>query len=409
MKKILFMLFLFSTVKIFSQSIEVKSLKVYAGNDETSFPVIVLGSNSQQYITIEFDVKAAYIPYMNIVFRFCDRNWVPYKNIFLLNLGKNIDHDLGFYRLPHTVKDADFHFIGTYPDLKGYVEFPFSGKWMFYVTDSRDTSIVYASGKFYVVYPEMDVQDTIKDEKLEDKIYFPTDLAKVFNIKTNFNLPQRFYPQDVDQVEIIENHKIDYPVIIDRKFNTNTRYYHWDANRTFSFSARDILPGNEYRQVDLRNTDIYIAKDVNAHLDKIDYSRFYTEGEPDLNGGSILTNYNNDYATYLNVTFSFRPPNSLSEGIFLVGAFNNWKISDKYKMINNYGLYSITVPLKRGIYDYQYVISDYANGTFSKADWVTLEGNNWETTDLYNIFVYYNDPNYGGYDRIIGYRQKVSK
>ena len=152
-----------------------------------------------------------------------------------------------------------------------------------------------------------------------------------------------------------------------------------------------------------------MAKDVNAHLQKIDYSRFYTESDPDLNGGSILTNFNSDYATYMNVTFTVRPPNPVSDGIFLTGAFNNWTISDKYKMTDNYGLYSITVPLKRGVYDYQYVISDYMNGSYSKADWLTLEGNSWETTDVYNIFVYYTDPNYGGYDKIIGYQQAVSK
>jgi len=407
--KKLFLLIIFITVQIFSQPIEVKSLKVYAGNDETSFPVIILGDNSQQYITIEFDVKAGFIPYMNIVFRFCDRNWVPYNNIFLLNQGKNIDHNLGFYRLPHTVKDADYHFIGGYPDLKGIVDFPFSGNWMFYVTDSQDTSIVYATGKFYVVYPEMDVQDTIKNEKLEDKIYFPTDLSKVFNITTNFNLPPQFFPQYLNYVEIIENQRINYPIVIDRKFNTNTRQYYWNGDRKFTFTARDVFPGNEYREADLRDTNVFIAKDVNAHLQTIDYSRFYNEGEPDLNGGSILTNFNNVYATYMNVTFTVRPPNPVSEGLFLTGAFNNWAISDKYKMTDNYGLYSISIPLKRGVYDYQYVISDYLNGSYSKTDWLTLEGNSWETTDVFNIFVFYTDPNYGGYDRIIGYQQAVSK
>ncbi len=408
MKRILITLILLAASLLYCQRIEVKSLKVYSGNDETSFPVIGTGKNMQGYITVEFDVKAGYLPNMNIVFRFCDRNWNPYQNIFLMNQGKNIDYNIELSRLPHTVKEADYHFTGSFPNPKANVSFPFSGKWMFYITDSQDTSIVYAGGKFYVVYPEMDVRDTIKNDKLENKIFFPADLAKVFNVTAGFTIPQKLYPQYVDHVEIVENQKINYPFIIGRGFNTSTRFYSWNADRTFSFTARDIRPGNEYRQVDLRNTDVFIAKDVNAHLDKIDYSRFYTEGRHDLNGGSILTNYNDYYATYLNVTFTVSPPDPVSEGIFLTGAFNNWIISDKYRMSNENGLYTITFPLKRGIYDYQYVISDYSNGSFSKADWVTLEGNSYETTNIYNIFVYYNDPSYGGYDRIIGYQQAES-
>lgn len=400
--KIFVFLLLFS-FPVFSQSPVIKSLKIYAGDNETSFPVIV-GSNSGK-ITIEFDVQSINIPYMSIVFRFCDRNWIPYRNIFLLNQGYNVFYNLSFTQLPHTVTEAKYHFKQSFPDNKGIVNFPFSGNWRYYITDSQDTSNIYGQGKFYVVNPVVSLQDTIKYEQLEDKIYFPSDLAKVFNITTNFNLPPELYPGDVELVEIIDNHKIDYPVIIDRNFNTNKRQYYWNGSNKFTFTARDIRPGNEYREVDLRNTDIFQAKNVNAHLDKIDYSRFFTQGSKDLNGGSILTNYTSDYATYLNVTFSMRPPNEVSGNIYLVGAFNNWKLSPKYKMTDNYGLYQITIPLKRGIYDYQYVVGQDAYGKIVNPDWVILEGNNWSTSNDYQVFLYYKDPNYGGYDKIIGYKQ----
>ncbi len=409
MKFKILLLLIYFAFQIFPQSLEIKSLKAYGDNDETSFPIITPGNGGAQHLTIEFDVQSDFLPSLNIVFRFCDRNWNPYNNIFLFNQGKNIGYRLDFSKLPTTVKEAKYHFVGSYPDSKGYVDFPFSGKWRFYVTDSQDTSIVYATGKFYVVYPVVALQDTLKKEQLEDKIYFPADLSKVFNITTNFNLPNDLYPSNVNQVEIIDNHKIDYPIIVDRKENTNVRQFYWDGNRKFSFIARDILPGNEYRQTDLRNTNIFQSKDVKAHLDEIDYSRFFTLGKRDLNGGSILTNFNDDFATYLNVTFTIRPPSEVPGGIYLVGAFNNWKISSDYQLTNNYGLYSITIPLKRGIYDYQYVIADFNNGDLEKADWVTLEGNNWDTKNIYKVFLYYNDPNYGGYDRIIGYQQIKSE
>ena len=78
-------------------------------------------------------------------------------------------------------------------------------------------------------------------------------------------------------------------------------------------------------------------------------------------------------------------------------------------MTNNYGLYSKTIVLKRGIYDYQYVIADVINNVIKNDNWLYLEGNTWDTSNVYHVFLYYKDPNYGGYDRIIGYAKVVSR
>ena len=111
----------------------------------------------------------------------------------------------------------------------------------------------------------------------------------------------------------------------------------------------------------------------------------------------------------LNVSFSVRPPEEMKTNVFLVGAFNEWQLLPEYEMINENGLYKITIPLKRGVYDYQYVTADVINGKIQIDDWVVLEGNNWEAKNEYHIFLYYNDPNFGGYERIIGYQKITSR
>jgi hypothetical protein len=40
---------------------------------------------------------------------------------------------------------------------------------------------------------------------------------------------------------------------------------------------------------------------------------------------------------------------------------------------------------------------------------VQLEGNFWETENVYNIFIFYQDPDFGGFDRIIAYQKLTSK
>lgn len=388
------------------------SLKAYTNRDETTLPVLLYDEEGSDLLTIEFDVQADHAPSLSIVFRFCDKNWIPYNNLFLMNIGKNVARNLAFDVLPVTVQEAKYHFRGSFPDEFGYVDFPFSGKWRYYITDSQDTSKVYASGKFYAVHPTMNARSYIKHEFLEDKNYFPTDLARVFNLTTDFTLPQELFPFNVENVEIIENHKIDYPYTVERtKDNTLNKYYSWDGDRKFSFSSKELRPGNEYRETDLRNYNIFGSKNVNAQFDGIETSRFFKEGlRHDLNGGSILTRYKDDNAIYMNVNFRMRPPENYSKKIILVGSFTNWDVLPEYAMTDDgTGLFTETVMLKRGIYDYQYVLAYLDDGKVSDIDWYTLEGNTFTTNNIYHVFIFYADPDKGGYDRIIGYQKVISR
>ena len=79
--KLLFLFFPFIFANIYSQKIEIKSLKVFT-DKETSLPVLL--SNN---LNIEFDIKSDYEPNLVIVFRFCDRNWNPIR-IFFFELWK---------------------------------------------------------------------------------------------------------------------------------------------------------------------------------------------------------------------------------------------------------------------------------------------------------------------------------
>ena len=95
----------------FSEDVIIKSLRVYSSNDETLLPVISEGSN----ITIEFDIESEFEPNLNIIFRFCDKDWNPTDNIFLTNLGKNTAYFLELKTLPTTVENAKYHFKDIFP------------------------------------------------------------------------------------------------------------------------------------------------------------------------------------------------------------------------------------------------------------------------------------------------------
>ncbi|MBN1637882.1 MAG: DUF5103 domain-containing protein [Ignavibacteriales bacterium] len=404
------------TLSIFSttlgaDNIEIKSLRVYPKNSEIELPVLDLLLNDKNTITIEFDIKTEFEPQLNIIFKFCDEEWHPYDNIFLRNETKNTAYNLSFTRLPMRITNASYHYKGTFPNKD--VSFPFSGKWMFFVVDPYDENTVYASGKFYVIQPRVNLTASLKKYLLSanESSTLPED--RTYFTRVDFSLPDEFpqtiFPAEISHIEIIRNQETNNPIIIKQTDNDQTRYCEWVGANSFSFFALDIQPGNEYRQTNLMDINRFSYPVTNAQLDEIETSRFFIKGKKDNNGGFFLMNYTNAYAEYLNVNFSIQMPYDFYKSIFLVGAFNNWQLLPEYEMKrDNNAIYRKQIELKRGVYDYQYVVADFDGKKITNEDWIYLEGNFWETRNILSIFLYYDNPNLGGYSEIIGYLNIVS-
>jgi len=400
-----FFIFIFLFLQQFStaQNIGIKSLRIYSSEDEREFPIIDLSDPNHREITIEFDVQSQFVPNINLEFRFCDSQWNPYDNAFLTNPMYNTEHSLLFDRLPSTVTGARFHYSGKFPNNN--ITFPFSGKWRFFLVDTQNRDLIYGSGKFFVVRPEVKLNVQFGKEGSEGDLPDLAALRRTFVISSDFTLPDSLFPANVMQVEIIANRKFNYPIIIDRNSYTTDRFYEWNASNKFSFTARNIRPGNEYRQTDTRDIGKYNSSTVNAKFGDIETSNFFTRGRRDFNGGSFLLNYRNENADYMNVVFKLRSPDNIKSPIFLVGSFNDWTVTPEYEMYDDNGLMNIPVQLKRGVYDYQYVTADVTNNNIENIDWEILEGNFWETQNDYSIFLFYKTEEKGGYDKIIGYKK----
>lgn len=400
MKKIFVLFLALSFSYSFPQEVVIKSLKTFVLGAPDIIPVL---SKPGDRLVIEFDVKSDYPPNINILFKFCDRNWNPTNNIFLLNQGNNTAYTLDYFSLPTTVEDAKYHYTNLFPDKNGYVSFPFSGKWRFFIVDSQDTSIVFAEGKFYALKNQVMLQSKAIRETLDDKTYYPPQLGHTYWVTTEAQPKDDFFPFFIDEVEIIVNHLLYNPIKVQRTSTDHNRVFEWDGGSKIKFIAKDVRPGNEYRQLNLMDVNIYNSKNVKAQFDGMEYSRFLLQSFKDNNGSFTLKYPKDMYSTYMNVLFQIKPPQEVYGDVYLVGAFNDWKLSDDNKMKFNGDHYELSLELKRGIYDYQYVVvnGDYKDVT--NQDWIILEGNNWQTTDDLNIFLWYRDPEYGGYDKIIGY------
>lgn len=378
----------------------IKSLKTFNPANPELIPVL---SNPRDKLVIEFDVQSEYPPNINILFKFCDRNWKPTDNIFLLNQGKNTAYSLDYFTLPSTVEEAKYHYSNSFPDKNGYVSFPFSGKWKFFIVDSQDPSLVFAEGRFFVVKNEVQLQSKASRETLDDKTYYPPQLGHTFWVTTEARPKDDFFPFFIDELEIVQNHLLDNSFRVSRTSTDQNRVFEWDGGSQIKFIAKDVRPGNEYRQVNLTDINVFNSKNVKAQFDGMEYSRFLLGSRNDNNGSFTLKPVKDMYSTYMNVLFQVKPPQEVYGDIYLVGAFNDWKLTDKNKMNFNGDHFELTVELKRGVYDYQYVVVNGDYKDITNQDWIILEGNDWQTTNDLNIFLWYRDQEYGGYDRIIGY------
>ncbi len=405
MKKYFFILpfILIPMIALASSDPEVKSLRVYSAVDQLEFPVIDFSDQSKKSITIEFDVQSSYMPYYNIIFKFCDSDWNPYDNPFLSNRMYSTETNLWFDELPVTVRGARYHYSGTFPNNN--VTFPFSGKWKFFIVDSQNKNKIYGSGKFFVVYPDVKLNIKVTRESLQGDLDEIAASGRTLMIRTNVELPDSLFSANLKKVEIVVNRKFSYPIVIDRVNLNQERFYEWDAGSKFSFVARNIRPGNEYRTTDLRDEGKYNAPPVYAHFGGIELSNLYTKGRRDFNGASLLPDFRNPHSDYLNVTFRMRPPDQIKSSIFLVGSFCGWNVLPEYEMFDDNGLMNLTIELKRGVHEYQYVTGQIINGKVENIDWEILEGNFYETENEYNVFLYYSSVEKGGYDKIIGYKK----
>jgi len=380
-----------------------KSLQYYVNKNTKMLPVLKMHSGDK--LTISFDIEAPHEPSFNIKFKFCDAQWEPYDNLLLEGIGENVQYNINVEKLPLTTEGAEYFVSEKFPNRN--VKFNNSGKWMFFITDSFDEDIIYDWGKFYVVENSVNLNLDIQDWRREGMISSNNANDRVLNFKTKFAISDSLEPFRIDHIEIIKNWEIDYPKILEKDSFSRNRIYEWDGSNNFEFGILDLEPGNEYRQVNLNDRNKFEFPITRANFEGIEYSRFYKLGSKDLNGSFNLMNRKNEYSDYLIATFEFSPPQRINEDVFIVGAFTNWDVLPWFKMEVEEELYSISLELKRGIYDYQYVTGTIENDKVINIDWRTFEGNFWETENVYSVFLYYKSPNKGEYDKIIGYKQIV--
>lgn len=188
------------------------------------------------------------------------------------------------------------------------------------------------------------------------------------------------------------------------RYNKETQF--WAGNEFLNFENKNIR-GVSNAIAKVTTGDIYNAF---LYTNEGRKNKIYTYF-PDINGNFFVTNFNStqneiesDYAwVYFSLLSDVNP---LEKSIYVTGMFNNYQISDEYKMEYNEAtkLYEKPLLIKQGFTNYQYTIVDN-NGQINEQE--AIDGNFYQTENEYIVLVYYKGPA-ERYDRIVGIARQNS-
>jgi hypothetical protein len=279
-----------------------------------------------------------------------------------------------------------------------------SGNYMIKILN-EDREVVF-SRKFMIYEDLVSVPMQIKRARTLNEINYKQNLD--FSIKS----PNLLFQSPLQNVKVLlmQNGKLNeaitnikpmYTIGNDLIYKYDSETQFWGGNEFLYFENKVIRAATNYiARVDANN-GVY-----NTHLytDNARTNKSYTYN-PDANGNFVPLNANASNnaieADYSWVFFTLSAPSFYEKkNIYINGMFNNYDLSDEFKMDYNQekGIYEKAIMIKQGFTNYQYVVADQNK----KIDYENaIDGNFWQTENNYFAIIYYRENNQR-YDRIIG-------
>ncbi|MGG9972246.1 DUF5103 domain-containing protein [Ferruginibacter sp. SUN002] len=403
MKRIVFVYYIFSILALnFSNTVaqingeeftaaNIKTPRLHIYGDQLTLPVYKL--NSADRLELHFDDLDGNVKSYYYAYQLCDYNWQP------VNLSP-FDYMKGFtqmrisnYRYSSIAYTRYTHYQAILPETNSVPTR--SGNYLLKVFLDGDTSKLVLTKRLLV----LDSKCAIVGQVMQP--FTPQNFNTHQRIKFSVNISglNAFDATQNIKVVVLQNYRWDNAQA--NVLPTFVRGATLEYNTENSF----VFPGGkEWRWLDLRSlrllseridsadkkktsTDIFVKTDVDRSAQRYIYY-------PDFDGQYQVMTYEsiNPYwqGDYARVHFKFTTPNGTpytNKDVYIIGQLTDYKLTDSTKMIYNAekGYYENSMLLKQGYYNYGYVQVDKKN-TELKTE---LDGNYWETQNIYTILIYY--------------------
>lgn len=383
---------------------EIKSVTMFREGNELSNPVIELGSDVK--LLLKFDDLAEDVKDYSYTVIHCDANWNEsyiQQNEYLSGFPDNpiADYAMSFNT---TVKFVNYQLSIPNDDCSP----KYSGNYALVVFENNNRQNLVLTQRFYVVEPKVRIEGLVKKATFD--VYNGENQEVDFKV-INQQL-KLMNPREDIKVVLMQNRRWD-NAILDLKPN-----YIRDNVLDYDYNKENVFPGgNEFRYFDIRT-----KRHPGENVESIKFIRPYFHAAllPDairnnskflpykeMNGNFVIESQDRVTDTdtecdYMFVHFYLPMPSQLVGGsVNVFGSLTGSNANKSNEMKWNYEAagYELTMLLKQGYYNYQYV---YVPEGAKKADSVNLEGTFFITENEYQIFAYYRDQS-GRYDRLVGF------
>jgi len=389
---------------------EIKSIQFYRDGFELSNPVMNLGEEAS--LILKFDDLSTETRDYYYTILHCDAAW---EESFL----SQNEYLEGFTDNPLTDYARSFNTTFPYVNYRltlpnDQVRFKTSGNYILLVYEGNNREKLVLSRRFYVAEPLVTIGATVRRAT--------TDAFRGEHHEVDFTVFHENlridHPMEEVRVVVVQNNRWDNAI-------RNLKPLFIQNNRlVYDYSSENVFKaGNEFRYFDIRNHRI-----TGEGVQEISFFRPYyllpllpSEVRVnkryfpyrEMNGRYVVESQERvtDYDTecdYHFVHFSLLLEAPLLGGsVNVFGELTNWNANKSNEMTWNFetGRYELSLLLKQGYYNYQYVYVPQGSTT---ADHTNLEGSFWETENEYQLFVYYKSLG-GRYEQLVGYTQLSSK
>lgn len=299
------------------------------------------------------------------------------------------------------------HYKLSLPNEKSQIKL--SGNYLISIL-SEDDEIVF-SRPFIVYKPMVDVGVSVHKSR---------DIATIDskqNVEFSVNHPDLLINNPSQEIKVVIYQNNDWNTAVK---NIKPQFYRGNQ-LLYRYSDKvSFWAGNEYLFFDtkeIRSASNNIAKSrleglFNTYLytDEVRNNKPYTF-YPDINGNFVVRTIDSDdistEADYSFVHFTLEAYTDIGEeDVYIYGNFNDWQLTNENKMTYNerLKLYTCTMLMKQGFYNYKYVTADISGTINNRA----IEGSFYQTENDYTVLVYYK-PIGSRYDQVIGYGRANSE
>ncbi len=390
-------------------ALNIHSVTLHNTSFELSDPILKLGSDEN--LLLAFDDFEGGVKNFKFTLIHCSSDWHPSDLQVQEYLQGYTDDYIRDYKFSFNTLQSFTHYQVKFPNEDIKVIKPGNYIIMIYPENSKDTPLI--TRRFYVCETKCRIAGQVRQAiDLEERYSRQQVQFSVFADGMQF-----VNPFNNVKVSIMQNGRLDNMITNLKPLMTKggeLDYNHINGN---VFDG-----GNEFRHFDIKS--VKYTSDRTARIDASGqfYSIWLMKDErrsskvyvtdDDINGRYLVKTTDSDDsdadADYVDVHFTLPFSPYISNGnLYLMGECTNWQLSKDAMMNYNFERkeYQATLHLKQGYYNYQYVFLE--NGS-KVADVGYIEGNHFETKNVYSIFVYYQEPG-TRYEKLIGIQQLISK